>query len=105
MNKYRIEIPYSCTEYGTVYADVYAEDEDEVQDLAGDYANRYNEDSEPRDTDDYNNNYDAMEIILDAEDLSEADLPRDFYQRGNNDNSSPNTIAPAAYFLEEINKV
>jgi hypothetical protein len=33
-----------------------------------------------------------MEIILDAEDISEADLPRDFYQRGNNNNSSPNCI-------------
>ena len=105
MNKYRVEIPYSCVEYGTVYADVYAEDEDEVQDLAGDYANRYNEDSEPQDTDDYNNNYGAMEIILDAEDITEADLPRDYYQRMNNNNSSPSTNAPAVYFLEEINKV
>jgi hypothetical protein len=105
MNKYRVEIPYSCVEYGTVYADVYAEDEDEVRDLAVDYANRYNEDSEQQDTDDYNNNYDGMNIILDAEDISEADLPRDFYQRGNNDNSSSHTDAPATYFLEEINKV
>jgi len=49
MNKYRVEIPYSCVEYGTIYADVYAEDEEEAEDLARDYANRYNEESEPSD--------------------------------------------------------
>jgi hypothetical protein len=105
VNKYRIEIPYSCVEYGTVYADVYAEDEEEAEDLAQDYANRYNEDSEQQDTDDYNNNYDGMNIILDAEDISEADLPRDYNRRGDTNNSSTNLVAPASYFLEEINKV
>ena len=105
MNKYRVEIPYSCVEYGTIYADVYAEDEEEAEDLAQDYANRYNEESEPQDSDDYNYSYDGMVINIDAEDITEADLPRDYYQRGNNNNSSPETVAPAVYFLEEINKV
>ncbi len=105
MNKFRVEIPYSCIEYGTVYADVYAEDEDEAEELAHDYANRYNEESEPSDSDDYNYSYDGMVISLDAEDIIEADLPRDYYQRMNNNNSSPETVAPAVYFLEEINKV
>ena len=105
MNKFRVEIPYNCVEYGTIFADVYAEDEGEAEDLAQDYANRYKEDSEPRDTDDYNNNYDEMNIILDAEDISETDLPRDYYQRMSDNRASPETIAPATYFLEEINKV
>ena len=104
MNKYRVEIPYSCVEYGTIYADVYAEDEEEAEDLAQDYANRYNEETEPNDNDDYNYSYDGMVINLDAEDITEADLPGDYYQRMNN-NSSPETVAPATYFLEEINKV
>lgn len=104
MNKYRVEIPYSCVEYGTIYADVYAEDEDEAQDLAVDYANRYNEETEPNDSEDYSYSYDSMNIILDAEDITEADLPRDYNQRNNNSASSE-TIAPAVYFLEEINNV
>jgi len=105
MNKYRVEIPYSCVEYGRIFADVYAEDEDEAEDLAQDYANRYNEETEPNDSDDYNYSYDSMNIILDAEDISEADLPSNYNRRENNNNASPETIAPAAYFLEEINNV
>ena len=105
MNKFRVEIPYSCVEYGTIYADVYAEDEEEAEELAHDYANRYNEESEPGDSDDYNYSYEAMVINLDEEDITEADLPRDYYQRMNNNNSSPDTFIPAVYFLEEINKV
>ena len=104
MNKYRVEIPYSCVEYGTIFADVYAEDEEEAEDLAQDYANRYNEESEPQDSDNYNYSYDSMNIILDSENISEADLPRDYYRRMNN-NPSPEIVAPAVYFLEEINKV
>jgi len=104
MNKYRVEISYSCVEYGTVYANVFAEDEGEAERLAEDYNNRYDEETEPNDSDDYRYSYESMNIILDTEDITEADLPRDYYQRMNN-NPSPETVPPATYFLEEINKV
>ena len=98
MNKYVVRIPYSYSRYGTMSANIYADDEEDALSLAYDSSNRYFEDYDDHD-DDSENDYDYSDMTVEIEQHN-VDPP--------NDNNSSNTPTQNSfqnypnYFLENL---
>jgi len=97
MNKYYVEIPYSCTTYGRVKGYVFANSEDEAEVLAGDVDNLDDAEYMDQDTDNTEHYYDSMEIELRESDIPDDEVP-DYI-------SEPITPEFPEYFLSEINLI
>jgi|GEM_PF-805603 len=76
MNKYFVEIPYSCIEYGKIYGYIFAENETQVKQLAEsslDNIDGIEENSD--DHEDYNYSYGSIDIELTQENVNINDVP------------------------------
>ena len=97
MNKYYVEIPYSCSTYGRVKGYVYANSEDEAEVIAGDVDNIEDAEYMDQDTDNTEHYYDSMEI-----ELREGNVPDDEVPDYISELTTPNL---PEYFLNEINLI
>lgn len=97
MNRYHIEIPYSCNTYGRVKGTVYANSESEAREKAQDFDNVDDPEYLDNDTDNTEHYYSDMEIELVAENVPENEIPD--YLRDTETFELPN------YYLNEINLI
>lgn len=97
MNKYFVEIPYSCATYGVVKGYVYANSEDEAEVRAGDIDNLEDPEYDDQDTDNTQHEFDRMELSLRAENVPDNQIPE--YLHGLMTPDIPE------YFLSEINLI
>jgi hypothetical protein len=97
MNKYSVEIPYSCSTYGRVKGYVFANSEDEAEVIAGDVDNIEDAEYMDQDTDNTEHYYDSMEI-----ELRESNVPNDEVPDYISELLTPEI---PEYFLSEINLI
>ena len=75
MQKFYVEIPYSCTTYGRVKGFIYAESQSEAEEKAYDIDNMENPEYIDHDTDNTEHYYSDMEIELRESNVPEDDIP------------------------------
>ena len=97
MNKYYVEIPFSCSTYGIVRGYVYANSEDEAEVRAGDIDNIEDPEYIDQDTDNTQHEFDRMELKLREENVPDNQIPE--YLRELMKPDIPE------YFLSEINLI
>ena len=97
MNKYYVEIPYSCATYGVVKGFVFANSEDEAEVRAGDIDNIEDPEYDDQDTDNTQHEFDRMELKLREANVPEDEIPVYLLE----------LIRPdiPEYFLSEINLI
>ena len=100
MNKYYVEIPYSCNTYGRVKGYVFANSEDEAKVRAGDVENIEDAEYNDYETDNTEHYYDDMELSLQEENVPEDDIPE--YIR---ESKTTVQVLIPEYFLSEINLI
>jgi len=100
MNKYYVEIPYSCTTYGRVKGYIYAETQTDAEERADDVDNIEDSEYVDHDTDNTEHYYSDMELSLQEENVPEDDIPE--YIR---ESKTPVQVLIPEYFLSEINLI
>jgi hypothetical protein len=100
MNKYYVEIPYSCTTYGRVKGYIYAETQTDAEERADDVDNIEDSEYVDHDTDNTEHYYSDMELSLQEENVPEDDIPE--YIR---ESQTPVKVLIPDYFLSEINLI
>ena len=100
MNKYYVEIPFSCTTYGRVKGYIYAETQTDAEERADDVDNIEDVEYINTDTDNTEHYYSDMEIELRESNVPEDDIPE--YIR---ESQTPVKVLIPDYFLSEINLI
>lgn len=100
MNKYYVEIPYSCTTYGRVKGYVYAESQTDAEERAGEVDNIEDAEYIDHDTDNTEHYYSDIEVTLQEENVPEDEIPE--YIR---ELQTPIPVLIPDYFLSEINQI
>jgi hypothetical protein len=100
MNKYQVEIPYSCSTYGYVKGYVYADSQEEANSLVEDVDDLDDIEYVATKTDNTEHYPDDLSIELEEENIPEDDIPS--YLR-RIIKARPNKLPE--YFLNEINLI